>query len=59
MINTQIRQLQDDLLMILNNSPIPMEAKRIVLANLCCLTEKQADNIIREELEGEKNAESI
>lgn len=58
-INTQIRQLEDDLIATLNNSPVPMEVKRLVLEDVLHLTKKRADKIILQEIEEAKqNAES-
>ena len=66
MMNLKIRSLEDTLINDLNNSDIPVEAKRYVLLNLLHLTEKEADKAILAEMqktesvkeEGEYNAES-
>lgn len=50
MNNKDIRQLQDDIIAILNNSDVLIEAKRCVLVNVLHLVEREADRIILTEL---------
>ena len=70
MRNREIRQLEENLVSVLNDSPIMIEAKRYVVLSVLRLVEKEADKeIIRENYEetmqntpieekGERNAES-
>lgn len=64
-MNREIRQLEDNLITVLNSSGIPIEAKRYVLLNVLNLVEKEANKAIYAEMnqsiteEGElKDAES-
>ena len=69
-MNSKIRQLEDDLISILNVSDIPIEAKRLVVSSIYHLTVKEADKaILKEKYEeqmqntpieekGERDAES-
>lgn len=69
-MNSKIRQLEDDLIAVLNNSDVPIEAKRLVVGNIYHLTVKEADKaILKEKYEetmqntpieekGERDAES-
>ena len=61
-MNRQIRQLEDDIISVLNGYDLPIEVKRLVLANVCHLAEKEADKAIMSEVvieHGElENAES-
>ena len=69
-MNSKIRQLEDKLIAVLNDSDIPIEAKRLVVGNVYHLTEKEADKaILKEQYEeamqnapieekGERDAES-
>jgi hypothetical protein len=51
-MNSKIRQLEDDLVNILNASDVPIEVKRLVVGNVYHATEKAADNaILREKYE--------
>ena len=70
MWNRDIRQLEENLVAVLNDSPVMIEAKRYVVLSVLRLVEKEADKeIIRENYEetmqntpieekGERNAES-
>lgn len=70
MRNREIRQLEENLISVLNDSPVMIEAKRFVVMSVLRLVEKEADKeIIRENYEetmqntpieekGERNAES-
>lgn len=53
-MNREIRQLEDNLLEVLNNSPVPVECKRVILALLSTKCEIQANEIIRTEAVTEK-----
>ena len=69
MRNREIRQLEENLISVLNDSPVMIEAKRYVVMSVLRLVEKEADKeIIRENYEetmqntpieekGERNAE--
>ena len=48
-MNSKIRQLEDDLVNILNASDVPIEVKRLVVGNVYHATEKAADNAILKE----------
>lgn len=51
-MNSKIRQLEDDLVSILNASDLPIEVKRLIVGNVYHATEKAADNaILREKYE--------
>ena len=51
-MNSKIRQLEDDLVSILNASDLPIEVKRLVVESVYRATEKAADNaILREKYE--------
>jgi len=70
MRNRDIRELEENLISVLNTSPVMIEAKRYVVLSVLRLVEKEADKeIIRENYEetmqntpieekGERNAES-
>jgi len=70
MKNRDIRDLEENLVAVLNDSPVMIEAKRYVILSVLRLVEKEADKeIIRENYEetmqntpieekGERNAES-
>lgn len=58
-MNLQIRTLEDNLLAVLNKSPVEMEVKRLILTNILDIIKRQADTIILQELQEEQtNAES-
>ena len=50
MNNLRIRQLEDSIIELLNSSDVEIEAKRLVIANVLSLIEKEADKTIRLEL---------
>lgn len=56
-MNKQIRQLEDDLISVLNGSTIPIEAKRFVVLDVLHLIEKEADKTILAEIRS--NMETI
>ena len=52
MRNRDIRQLEENLVAVLNDSPVMIEAKRYVVLSVLRLVEKEADKeIIRENYE--------
>jgi hypothetical protein len=51
MINTQIRQLRDSIVAMTNASPLPIEVKRLVFAEIQTHIEAEAENIILAEKE--------
>lgn len=57
MENTNIRQLEDNIIEILNQSDVPLEAKRLVVADVLHIVTKEADKEILNELKtkGENN----
>ena len=63
-MNLQMRQLEDDMIALLNASEAPIEAKRLIVRNVLTLIEKEADRTIIAEMRpiteyGENNAESV
>lgn len=46
MINTQIRQLRDSIIAMTNASPLPIEIKRLVFAEIQTQINAEADRII-------------
>ena len=63
MLNRDIRRLEEELIEVLNASPVMIETKRYVLLSVLRLVEKEADKAIIAENtpiieEGEENAES-
>lgn len=57
MENTNIRKLEDEIIEILNQSDVPMEAKRLVISDVLHIVTKEADKEITNELKmkGENN----
>jgi len=53
-MNSEIRQLEDSLLNVLNESPVPIECKRVILALLATKCEIQANETIAMESITEK-----
>jgi hypothetical protein len=49
-MNRKIRQLEDDVISVLNGSDCPIEAKRLVVANILNIIEKEADKAILSEI---------
>lgn len=59
-INKQIRDYQNRILEIVNEEPLPLEIKRLVLAEVINAVAKAADAMIEQEEEGaEENEQSI
>lgn len=56
-MNLKIRKLEDNLVALINASDVPIEAKRLILADIQNLIEKKATSIIAAEIkmEVEKN----
>ncbi len=50
-MNTAIRQLQDNLIAVLNESLVPIEVKSIILENLLYKAKEEADKAIIAELQ--------
>ena len=50
-MNRKILKLEDDIISLLNSSNLPVEVKRIVLANTLSLVEKEADRAILSEIQ--------
>lgn len=55
MINTSIRKLEDEIIEIINQSAVPMEAKRLVVADVLHIVTKEADKEIQRELKEAAN----
>lgn len=49
-MNLKIRRLEEDIVAILNDSDVPMEAKRLVVQNILNVVENNANEIIKQEL---------
>ena len=57
MVNTQIRQLRDSIIAMTNASPLPIEVKRLVFAEIQTQINAEADRIIiAEQQEEEKQS---
>lgn len=50
-MNKEIRQLEDNLISVLNDSIVPVEAKRFVVLDIVHLLEKEADKAIMAEIQ--------
>ena len=46
MINRDIRELEDNIIALLNASDVPIEAKRLIVSNIYNLVTKEADKAI-------------
>jgi len=51
MINTQIRQFRDSIIAMTNTSPLPIEVKRLVFAEVVTAISNEAEKAIAEEKE--------
>lgn len=49
-MNYKIRKLEDDLVSVLNASDVPIEAKRLILADISRLVDKKAEESIALEI---------
>ena len=56
-MNTEIRRLEDEIIAILNQSSIPIETKRLIIADVLHIVTKSADDTIRNELNAEVKSE--
>ena len=45
-MNKKIRELEDKIIATLNESDIPIEAKRLIIANVLNLVMKESDRVI-------------
>lgn len=59
MINTQIRQLRDSIIAITNASPLPIEVKRLVFAEIQTQIEVEAERVILAEREEAKKESEV
>lgn len=50
-MNFKIRKLKDDLISVLNASDVPIEAKRLILAEIGDIVLKKSDEIIALEIQ--------
>ena len=50
MMNTNIRKLEDDIIMLLNASDVPIEAKRLVVSDILNIVTKKANDTIAFEI---------
>ena len=57
-MNTKIRELEDNILAVINASDVPIETKRLIVANIYNSLEKEADKVIRFEVQTAKKEES-
>lgn len=54
MVNTEIRQLRDSIIAMTNASPLPIEIKRLVFAEIQTQINAEADRIINAERQESK-----
>lgn len=60
MVNTQIRQLRDSIIAMTNASPLPIEVKRLVFAEIHTEINAESDRIIMfEKQEADKEKEDM
>jgi hypothetical protein len=57
LLNLEIRKFRDSIILLANNSPIPTEAKRLVLCEVKNMIEQEADKEIISESKQEKRSE--
>lgn len=57
-MNTKIRELEDNILTVINASDVPIETKRLIVANIYNSLEREADKVIRFEVQTVKKEES-
>jgi len=48
-MNLKIRQLEDNIVYLLNSSEVDMEVKRLILTDVLSMVEKQANKLILQE----------
>ena len=53
MENYKIRKLEDDIVALINASDVPIEAKRLILADIQTMIEKKSTQIIAAEIKTE------
>ena len=53
-MNTKIRMLEDQIVALLNGSDVPIEAKRLILADIQNLVTKKADQVIKQEIKAQR-----
>lgn len=58
MMNKEIRQLENDIVNTLNNSPVNVETKRLLIESILYKLLKEADRVIIAEMQEGENAES-
>ena len=58
MMNKEIRQLENDIVNTLNNSPVNVETKRLLIESILYKLLKEADKVIIAEMQEGENAES-
>ena len=56
-MNYKIRDLEDNVISLLNASDVPIEGKRLIVQNVLNLITKQADKVIVEEIQKMKEEE--
>lgn len=56
-MNYKIRNLEDNVISLMNASDVPIEAKRLIIQNVLNLITKQADKVIVEEIKEMKKEE--
>ena len=56
-MNYKIRDLEDNVISLMNASDVPIEAKRLIIQNVLNLITKQADKVIVEEIQEMKKEE--
>lgn len=59
MKNKDVRQLEDDLISLINRSPVLIATKVLILESILKKANEEANKAIIEELEEERNAESL
>lgn len=52
-MNYKIRKLEDDIVALINASDVPIEAKRLILADIQTMIEKKSTQIIAAEIKME------
>ena len=57
-MNKEIRQLENDIVNTLNNSPVNVETKRLLIESILYKLLKEADRVIIAEMQEGENAES-
>lgn len=57
-MNKEIRQLENDIVNTLNNSPVNVETKRLLIESILYKLLKEADKVIIAEMQEGENAES-